>query len=129
MKACQGFYNDFTLFSAFPVLSNMYTDKDSNLISNTLLCFVMVFVWGISTTICQSSTIWYFIVQLVGNLHQIEIDACCTRNYDTSFYTDYLECHFVKTLVILVEDKQFTRSNHRYLLFGVCFYALLFTWL
>ena len=25
--------NDFTLFTAVPVLSNMYTDKDSNLIS------------------------------------------------------------------------------------------------
>ena len=32
-KACQWFY-DFTLFSADPVLSNMYTDKDSNLISD-----------------------------------------------------------------------------------------------
>ena len=33
-KACQWFYNDFTLFSALPVLFNMYTDKDSNLISD-----------------------------------------------------------------------------------------------
>ena len=32
-KACQRFYNDFTMFSALPVLFNMYTDKDSNLIS------------------------------------------------------------------------------------------------
>ena len=34
VKACQWFYNDFTLFSALPVLFNMYTDKDSNLISD-----------------------------------------------------------------------------------------------
>ena len=27
------FNNDFTLFTAVPVLHNMYTDKDSNLIS------------------------------------------------------------------------------------------------
>ena len=33
-KACQWFYNDFTLFSALPVLFNMYTDKDSNLIND-----------------------------------------------------------------------------------------------
>ena len=33
-KACQWFYNDFTLFSALPVLFFMYTDKDSNLISD-----------------------------------------------------------------------------------------------
>ena len=28
------FNNDFTLFTAVPVLFNMYTDKDSNLISD-----------------------------------------------------------------------------------------------
>ena len=33
-KACHDFNNDFTLFTAFPVLFNMYTDKDSNLISD-----------------------------------------------------------------------------------------------
>ena len=32
-KACHDFNNDFTLFTAVPVLFNMYTDKDSNLIS------------------------------------------------------------------------------------------------
>ena len=32
-KACHDFINDFTLFTAVPVLFNMYTDKDSNLIS------------------------------------------------------------------------------------------------
>ena len=33
-KSLSMIYNDFTLFSALPVLFNMYTDKDSNLISN-----------------------------------------------------------------------------------------------
>ena len=33
MKACHDFNNDFTLFTAVPVLFNMNTDKDSNLIS------------------------------------------------------------------------------------------------
>ena len=33
-KACLDFNNDFTLFTAVPALSNMYTDKDSNLISD-----------------------------------------------------------------------------------------------
>ena len=33
VKACHDFNNDFTLFTAVPVLSIMYTDKDSNLIS------------------------------------------------------------------------------------------------
>ena len=33
-KACHDFNNDFTLFTAVPVLFNMYTDKDSNLISD-----------------------------------------------------------------------------------------------
>ena len=42
-KACHLFYNDFTLFSAVPVLSNMYTDKDSNLISVPNLHFPQ---WG-----------------------------------------------------------------------------------
>ena len=36
-KACHDFNNDFTLFTAVPVLSNMYTDKDSNLISDLIL--------------------------------------------------------------------------------------------
>ena len=35
-KACHDF-NDFTLFTAVPVLFNMYTDKDSNLISEFYL--------------------------------------------------------------------------------------------
>ena len=33
MKACHDFNNDFTLFTAVPVLFNVYTDKDSNQIS------------------------------------------------------------------------------------------------
>ena len=33
MKACHDFNNDFTLFTAVPVLFNIYTNKDSNLIS------------------------------------------------------------------------------------------------
>ena len=33
-KACHDFNNDFTLFTAVPVLFSMYTDKDSNLISD-----------------------------------------------------------------------------------------------
>ena len=32
-KACHGFNNDFTLFTAVPVLFIMYTNKNSNLIS------------------------------------------------------------------------------------------------
>ena len=44
-KACHDFNNDFTLFTAVPVLFNMYTDKDSNLISDqTLYCFKIVYV-------------------------------------------------------------------------------------
>ena len=37
-KACHDFNNDFTLFTAVPVLFNMYTDKDSNLISEVKRC-------------------------------------------------------------------------------------------
>ena len=33
-KACHDFNNVFTLFTAVPVLSIMYTNKDSNLISD-----------------------------------------------------------------------------------------------
>ena len=44
-KACQWFYNAFTLFSAVPVLSNMYTDKDSNLISEVF--WFILFQWFI----------------------------------------------------------------------------------
>ena len=44
-KACHDFNNNFTLFTAVPVLFNMYTDKDSNLISEfvnfVLIPFVM----------------------------------------------------------------------------------------
>ena len=38
-KACHDFNNDFTLFTAVPVLFNMYTDKDSNLISDSDVTF------------------------------------------------------------------------------------------
>ena len=34
VKACQWFYNDFTLFQHFQFLFIMYTDSDSNLISD-----------------------------------------------------------------------------------------------
>ena len=37
MKVCHDFNNDFILFTAVPVLFNMYTDKDSNLISELML--------------------------------------------------------------------------------------------
>ena len=36
-KACHDFNNDFTLFTAVPVLFNIYTDKDSNLISEKFI--------------------------------------------------------------------------------------------
>ena len=36
-KACHDFNNDFTLFTAVPVLFNMYTDKDSNLICDIFI--------------------------------------------------------------------------------------------
>ena len=38
-KACHDFNNDFTLFTAVPVLFNMYTDKDSNVIREVLISF------------------------------------------------------------------------------------------
>ena len=46
-KACHDFNNDFTLFTAVPVLFNMYTDKDSNLISlhvlSRVLCIISLY--------------------------------------------------------------------------------------
>ena len=36
---CHDFNNDFTLFTAVPVLFNMYTDRDSNLISDSSMMF------------------------------------------------------------------------------------------
>ena len=34
VEACQWFYNDFTFFQHYQFYSIMYTDKDSNLISD-----------------------------------------------------------------------------------------------
>ena len=48
-KACHDFNNDFTLFTAVPVLFNMYTDKDSNLISAA----DMFIIWPI----CQNNLV------------------------------------------------------------------------
>ena len=38
-KTCHDFNNVFTLFTAVPVLSIVYTNKDSNLISDTTYVF------------------------------------------------------------------------------------------
>ena len=40
MKACHDFNNVFTLFTAVPVLFIMYTNKDSNLISDAYYSIV-----------------------------------------------------------------------------------------
>ena len=42
MDRQQKLVNDFTLFSALPVLFNMYKDKDSNLISDPEASFGVV---------------------------------------------------------------------------------------
>ena len=45
-KACHDINNDFTLFTAGPVLFDMYTDKDSNLISEVVLnCLFLSFLY------------------------------------------------------------------------------------
>ena len=64
VKACHDFNNDFTLFTAVPVLFIMYTNKDSNLLStlSRSLLFQLSFLFFIKYSLLINILLGSFLV-------------------------------------------------------------------